>query len=97
MKKRFLLKSCLFAVAAAAIVACDDDVKIGSVDTDNLAVPDNDVVYITDAAGMRNYSNIEFRNNTTTHLIVNCSGASNATVTFSYDATVLDQYNAANG
>ena len=97
MKKSFLFKSCLFAVAAAVTVACDDDVKVGTVDTDKLAVPDNDVVYITDAAGMRNYSNIEFRDNTTTQLVVNGGGASNATVTFSYDAAVLDQYNAANG
>lgn len=97
MKKRFLLKSCIFAVAAAVTVACDDDVKIGAVDIDNLTVPDSEVVFITDAAGMRNYSNIEFRDNTTAQLIVNGSGASNATVTFSYDAAALVEYNAANG
>ena len=94
--KRILLKSCFFAAVAAVAVACDDEVKIGAVDTDNLAVPENEVVYVTDAAGMRNYSNIEFRGNTTTRFNVNGPVSANSSVRFVYDPAVLDEYNTAN-
>ena len=101
MRKNFIFKSCLFALASMAVVACDDDINVGAVDTDTIAVPDNgvEVAYVTDAAGKRTYSNIEFRDNTTTQLYVNTqapvSGAT--TVTFTYDANVLTEYNKSNG
>lgn len=95
MKKSLFLKSCLFVATAIFAASCDEDVTLGTVDTGNLAVPDGEVVYITDASGKRNYSNLEFRDTQTTPLYVNApsSVSSETKVAFTYDPTVLDEYN----
>ena len=95
MKKSLLFKSVIFAAVASFAVACDDDVNLGAVDTGNLAVPDNNVVYVTDAQGQRNYSSVDLRNSLTSQLVVNApsSVASDTKVTFAYDPTVLSEYN----
>ena len=99
MKKSLLFKSVIFAAVASFAVACDDDVNLGAVDTGNLAVPDNNVVYVTDAQGQRNYSSLDLRNSLTSQLVVNApsSVASDTKVTFAYDPTVLSEYNTNNG
>lgn len=100
MKKRLFFKSCLFVAAAIAAVSCDDDVNIGSVDTGKLEVADGTVIVVTDAAGKRNATEIDLKNQEVkTQLRATASAAltSGCTLTFAYNANALDEYNKAHG
>ncbi|MCM1347823.1 MAG: DUF1735 domain-containing protein [Firmicutes bacterium] len=95
--KNLLFKSCLMATMALAAVSCDDDVSLGSVDTGKLDVPTGNVVYITSADGQRLFSSIDFANTATSELVVHSpKNNTECTVTFSYDAEALTNYNSAN-
>lgn len=97
--KNLFFKSCLMSTLALAAISCDDDVSLGAVDTGKLDVPTENVVYITDADGQRLFSSIDFANTYTSQLNVNTPKGfdSDCSVTFTYDAEVLTNYNADNG
>lgn len=87
------------AIAAVAAVSCDDDdVFVGQVDSGRLDVPEGNVVYVTDAKGNRKFSNVEFHTSGTEQLWVNAGSAlsKDCNVTFTYDPSVLDEYNRVN-
>lgn len=88
----------LSAVTAASLTACEDEVMIGKTDNPNLSVPD-EVVYVTDAKGKRVFTSIELRGTQDVPLYVNAPKALSQAcdVTFTYDETVLAEYNSANG
>ena len=98
MKKRLFFKSCLVASIALLAAACDDDANIGGVDTGKLEVPGGDVVYVTDAAGKRNFGQIDLHAQPVdAQLVVKTVKAieSDVKLTFKYDASLLDEYNKA--
>lgn len=78
--------------------ACSDDINLGQVNPDNAVVPDGDIIYITDAAGKRHFSNVEFRGNSTEKLTLNTPHelANDCSVSFAYDESVLTEYNEKN-
>ena len=78
--------------------ACSDDINLGQVNPDNAVVPDGDIIYITDAAGKRHFSNVEFRGNSTEKLTLNTQHelANDCSVSFAYDESVLTEYNEKN-
>lgn len=100
MKLKSLIHSLLIGTVAICGTACDDnDVVVGSVDTSRFEIPDGDVVYITDLAGRRMFSTVEFHHQAAEGLTLNTRKAltSACKVTFSYDSKILDEYNKKNG
>lgn len=100
MKKRLFIKSCLVASVALLAASCSDDVTLGSIDADGrLDVPEDAVVYITDASGSRGSSKVEFHNAETKSLHVKTGVALpvDCKVTFTYNVDALTAYNNANG
>lgn len=110
MKKLSFFKPILLAAVACAAVACEeDDVYVGSVDTDRLngstteggtnGNADGNMVYITDQDGKLNVSNVDFRDNATYSLNINAVKpiSADCNVTLTIDPEVLTAYNAANG
>ncbi len=100
MKKRLFIKSCLVASVALFAASCSDDTTLGSIDdAGRLDVPEGAVVYITDAAGSRGSSKVEFHNAETNALHVKTGAAlpADCKVTFAYNADALNAYNTANG
>lgn len=98
--KRNILRSLLCMAAAASMAACDnDDLYLGSADTDVLGGADGNVVYVTDAIGNSDASVFTFTGSGTFNLYAQTSKAisGNCSVTFNYNADVLEAYNAANG
>ena len=95
---KFLKYSLCSVVVAASFTSCQDDVVIGSADTSGLVVPAK-AVYVTDKDGKRVYTTVEVRGSQDIPLYARATSAlsNNCDVTFVYDATAVDQYNAANG
>ena len=94
---RNIFRSIIGLAAAASLVACDnDDLYLGSADTDILGSAAGNVVYITDGNGHGDVSFVEFSGNRTIDLFARSSKplSGDCTVRFAYDASVLAQYNA---
>jgi len=77
----------------------ENDVYIGGADTGILESPEGNVVYVTDGNGRDNVGYVEFRDSYTLDLFVRSSKTLSGTVnaTFTYDPTVLDEYNKGEG
>lgn len=99
MKINKFLTYCLCSAAvAASLTACEDEVTINQGDAPSVEVP-GEVVYVTDNDGKRIYTSVELRDTKDVPLYVNTpkSFMYDCDVAFVYDATAVDEYNAANG
>lgn len=97
--KKYIFGSLLCLAAMATLSACDnDDLYLGAADTDVLGGTDGNVVYVTDALGNSEDASFTFTGSGTFNLYAQTSKAivGNCSVTFNYDASVLEAYNAAN-
>lgn len=99
MKHIATLKSGILALAALMATACSDEVQLGQVNADRIMAPAGNVVYVTDAAGKRHFSTVEFRSTGVETLTLHTPKAMTAecAVSFVYDPAVLAEYNNANG
>ncbi len=76
--------------------ACSDDISIGQVDESKYVTGDGNVMgYISDNYGKRMFTNVDFRTsgNVSLFLKTNAKLSAEATVTTTYDETVLTEYN----
>lgn len=91
-------RSLLMAMVAAAATACQEDVNIGSVQSPDVTGTGEALLYVSDAQGSTGHSNLDFRSTASLDFYLHSTEASTAqeNATFAYDATVLEQYNAAN-
>ena len=94
----FFKRSLLMALVAAAATACQEDVNIGSVQSPDVTGTGEALLYVSDAQGSTGHSNLDFRSTASLDFYLHSTEASTAqeNATFAYDATVLEQYNAAN-
>lgn len=90
--------SFLMGMAALAVSACQEDLTIGTVDAPSVSGSGEPLIYVADTNGNTANANLEFRGDTGLDLFVNTTApvAEDMTLYFSYDATVLDEYNRAN-
>lgn len=93
-----LKRSFLIAMVASAATACQEDVNIGNVQAPDVTGSGDAMLYVADANGSTGNSNLEFRNSADLDFYVNTTVANQASenVTFTYDPSVLEQYNKAN-
>lgn len=97
---KYIIKSLLCVAAIATFSSCDnEDIYIGGADDSILQSPSGNIVYLTDGKGESNVSFVEFKDSYTLDLYLRSSKKieGNASVTISYDADVLNAYNADNG
>lgn len=96
-----ILGSAAMFMTAFAAMSCDDEIVVGTPDQGNYEIPDSqkEIIYIADKEGKREFSTVEFRNNGSVTLRLYTPGNVNADcqVRFTYDPSVLAEYNAANG
>lgn len=93
-----LKRSFLIGMLASAATACQEDVNIGNVQAPDVTGSGDAMLYVADANGSTGHSNLEFRNSADIDFYVNTTAANQASenVTFTYDPSVLEQYNKAN-
>lgn len=95
--KKYIFRSLLSMAAAVSLVACDnDELLLGSADTDVLTGADGNVVYITDGKGASEISYVDFSDEYTLKLYARTTKAieGTCTVQFTYDMSVLSAFNA---
>lgn len=96
-----MLGTAAMIMTALAAVSCDDEIVVGTPDQSNYVVPDTnkEVIYIADKDGKREFSTVEFRNNGAASLRLYTPGivSADCQVQFTYDPSVLEEYNTANG
>ena len=85
-----------FILAGGLLTACSEDITVGTLDENRYSTGDGSVMgYINDNNGKRMFSNVEFRDAGDMYLQLKTTAklVSEATVTVSYDETVLTAYN----
>lgn len=85
-----------FVLSGSLFTACSDDVVIGQVDENKYTTGDGSVMgYISDSYGKRMFTNVEFRSSgdVAFRLKTTAQLATEATVTVTYDESVLTEYN----
>ena len=95
-----IFRSFLCLAAVAAVTSCDkDDIYIGGADDSGIISPEGNVVYLTDGNGRSDVGYVEFKDSYTLDLYLRSSKVveGDASVTLSYDAAVLEAYNAGSG
>ncbi len=95
-----IFRSLLCVAAVAAVSSCDkDDIYIGGADDSGIISPDGNVVYLTDGNGRSDVGFVEFKDSYSLDLYLRSSKAieGTASVTLSYDLSVLEAYNAGSG
>lgn len=94
-----IFRPCIAVALGLLAAACSDEIQLGKASTDNIALPDGNVLYVTDNNGKRHFSNVEFRDNASFTLTLHTPRALNEScaVKFAYDPVVLEDYNRANG
>lgn len=92
-------RSLLMAAVAVTATACQEDVVIGNPQAPDVSGSGDALLYVSDADGSTGHSNLEFRGTAGLDLFVNATVAPSdaQSVTFSYDAAVLEEYNSVNG
>ena len=96
MKKTFII---LFAVAFA-LLSCEKELEIGSVDESAYTNVSETLAYLTDAnSGKASTAVAIYSSDYETEIVLNIATASssNVSVTLSYDSDYVDTYNSANG
>ena len=93
---KIIFKSLICVAAAAAITSCDkDDIYIGGANDSIIQSPEGNVVYLTDGNGHSDVGFVEFKDSYSLDLYLRSSKAieGTASVTLSYDTSVLNAYN----
>jgi hypothetical protein len=82
-----------------ALASCSQDINLADVDVSKYEVSDKTLAVVTDKFGNTNKTASTFRTADSTAVYVSLTNAAsrNATLSLSYDKTVLDAYNKANG
>lgn len=94
--QKYILRPLLCLAAAAGMAACDnDDLYLGSADTSSLGSADGNVIYVTDSNGSSETGFVDFSGTRTFSLSARTSKAASGDikVTFTYDTSVLAEYN----
>lgn len=96
--RNHIKRSLIVAMVAFATTACNEEVNIGTVQAPDIAGDGDEILFVSDANGSTGHSNLEFRGNAGLDLYVNATAAHAAdeSVSFVYDASVLEDYNNAN-
>ena len=98
IKFKYLMMA--FVVVGGLFTACDDNgIEVAEADEGRYTISDELLGFITDSKGKRLFSNVDFRTNGETQLFLHTNKTQTrvSTVTVTYDASVLDEYNQKNG